>query len=69
MVRADEYRPVVTGSASVGGADLGPLSDFDRPGRFGFSEPPRRPSIVVVRPRLVDPTGRLDRLFERMGPG
>ena len=42
-----------TASASVDGVDLGPLAlRIDPPVRFGFSEPPRRPSMVWLRPLL-----------------
>jgi hypothetical protein len=61
--RADVHRRVVAGSASISGRDLGPLAPIDPPVRFGFSEPPRRPSIVTVRPLLHDPSGRLDRVI------
>lgn len=58
---ADEYRPVVAAEASVGGRDLGLLARRWTPARFGFSEPPRSPAMVRVRPVLADPTGGLDR--------
>lgn len=58
--RAEEYRRVAEAEARVRGADLGPLRPFDVPVRFGFSGPPRRPSIVRLRSLLVDPSGRLD---------
>ena len=57
--RARWYRPVVEGRASVEGRDLGRLGPIDPPVGFGFSEPPRRPSMVWVRPLLADPSGRL----------
>lgn len=60
--RADEYRPVVAASAALGGANLGRWRRFSVPAEFGFSEPPHRPSIVRVRPLLVDPSGRLDQV-------
>ncbi|MDQ6798184.1 MAG: hypothetical protein M3011_09245 [Actinomycetota bacterium] len=60
--RADQYRAVVEGRASLAGTDLGSLSRFSRPTGFGFSEPPRRPSVVRVRPLLIDPTGRLEKV-------
>ena len=50
--RADEYRPLVAAQATVDGADLGRMRSLDPPTRFGFSEPPRRPSVVKVRPLL-----------------
>jgi len=53
--RADRWSPVVTGSAAVDGIDLGPMGAVDPPCRFGFSEPPRRPSITAVRPLLEFP--------------
>lgn len=65
--RADRYRPLTEARAVVGGEDAGRLSRFTKPARFGFSEPPRRPSIVHVRPRLTDPSGRLGRVVARPG--
>jgi hypothetical protein len=53
--RADRWRPVVAGSAALDGVDLGPIGPVDPPCRFGFSEPPRRPSITEVRPLLEFP--------------
>jgi hypothetical protein len=53
--RADRWRPVADGSASIDGLDLGPLRPVDPPCRFGFSEPPTRPSITEVRPLLEFP--------------
>ncbi|MEJ7583524.1 MAG: hypothetical protein WKF43_05405 [Acidimicrobiales bacterium] len=63
--RADEWRPVRDGRASIAGRSLGALGPVEPPCRFGFSEPPRRPSIVAVRPLLEDPSGRLDRVLAR----
>jgi hypothetical protein len=57
--RADEYRRVVTGEARLAGRDLGRLRPFHEPAGFGFSEPPRHPSVVRVQPLLHDPSGRL----------
>ena len=51
--RAQMYRRVRTASGSVDGRDLGVLAPrIDPPVRFGFSEPPRRPSMVWLRPLL-----------------
>lgn len=58
--RTDAWRPVRSGSARVDGADLGPLAPVWPPVGFGFSEPPRRPSLAAVRPLLEDPSGVLD---------
>ena len=69
--RADAYRPVVAGTASVGGQDLGPMGPLDPPVGFGFSEPPRRPSMVSVRPLLEDRSGSLGAVLPppaRRGP-
>lgn len=50
--RADAYRRLVAATGSVDGRDLGAMAPVDPPARFGFSEPPRRPSWVEVRPLL-----------------
>ena len=55
--RARWYRPVVEATATLGGEDLGGLAPLDPPVGFGFSEPPRRPSMVWVQPLLHDPSG------------
>jgi len=60
--RADQYRRVVEGRATLAGDDLGALCGFGHPTGFGFSEPPRRPAVVRVRPLLVDPSGDLGRV-------
>jgi hypothetical protein len=57
--RADEYRRVVAAEVSWNGHDLGRLGRFHAPARFGFSEAPRIPAMVKVRPLLEDPSGRL----------
>ncbi len=61
--RARWYRPLVEAAASVEGRDLGGLSALEPPVGFGFSEPPRRPSMVWVRPLLHDPSGEIERLL------
>jgi hypothetical protein len=66
--RADVYRPLVRAAARLGGADLGAMARLSPPTGFGFSEPPRRPSIVAVRPLLEDPSGRLDAVVARSAP-
>lgn len=65
--QATTWRPVTTARATVGDEDLGPPAPIDPPCRFGFSEPPPRPSIVEVRPLLEDPSGALDDLVEAVG--
>lgn len=55
--RADVYRRVVAGAARVDGRDLGALAPLVPPVRFGFSEPPRRSSMVWLRPLLEYPDG------------
>jgi len=51
--RAKTYRRVLDATAEVDGRDLGALATrIDPPVRFGFSEPPRRPSMVWLRPLL-----------------
>lgn len=64
--RADEYRRVVAAEASLEGRDLGRARRFHEPARFGFSEPPRHPSMVGVRPLLNDPSGRLAKVVSRV---
>lgn len=61
--RAVGWRPVLTGAARLDGRALGPLGPLEPPLGVGFSEPPRRPSMVLVRPQLEDPTGRLDEVL------
>ncbi len=53
--RAVSFRRVVDGWASIDGRDLGPLGPIDPPAGFGFSEPPRFPSMVGVHPLLERP--------------
>ena len=60
--RADRYRRVVAARASLCGVDLGSVARFRSPAGFGFSEPPRWPSVVRVRPLLIDPSGDLARV-------
>lgn len=57
---ADEYRRVAAARASVAGRDLGRMETRWAAAGFGFSEPPRVPAVVRVRPVLEDPSGRLD---------
>jgi hypothetical protein len=56
--RAVSLRRVVAGWGSVDGRDLGRLGPIDPPAGFGFSEPPRFPSMVGVRPLLARPRPR-----------
>jgi hypothetical protein len=53
--RAVSFRRVVGGWASIDGRDLGRLGPVDPPAGFGFSEPPRFPSMVGVHPLLERP--------------
>ena len=53
--RAVSVRRIVAGWASVDGGDLGRLGPIDPPAGFGFSEPPRFPSMVGVEPLLEWP--------------
>lgn len=64
--RADWYRAVRHGRGALEGVDLGALRPVDPPLGVGFSEPPRRPAIVAVRPLLEDPSGRLDAVLQRL---
>jgi hypothetical protein len=66
--RADAYRPVIAGRASLCGRELGPVEPLDPPLGFGFSEPPRRPSMVSVRPLLEDRSGVLAAVLPPPGP-
>jgi hypothetical protein len=65
--RADGYRRVRTARGAWAGRDLGRLVPFPEPARFGFSEPPRRPAVVSVRPRLEDRSGHLAAVLGRRG--
>ena len=54
--QARACRFVPGASPRLGARALGPSAALDPPCGFGFSEPPRRPSIVEVRPTLrADP--------------
>jgi hypothetical protein len=50
--RARRFRPVRSGTAMLDGVSLGRLGPIAPACGFGFSEPPRRPAIVSVRPLL-----------------
>jgi hypothetical protein len=67
--RARWYRPIVEAEASVGGRDLGGLGPLDPRVGFGFSEPPRRPSAVWVRPLLHDPSSAVERALASPAAG
>lgn len=58
--RASAWRWLEMAEGERDGHDLGPMAPVEPPAGFGFSEPPRRPSITAVRPLLQDPTGQLD---------
>ena len=58
--RSVAWRPLRHASATIGGMDVGSPGPIDPPTRFGFSEPPRHPSMVHLSPMLRDPSGRLD---------
>jgi len=53
--RADAYQRVRAAQGSLDGVDLGTMASVSPPTRFGFSEPPKRPSWVAVRPLLIGP--------------
>jgi len=53
--QATAWRPVVSARATVAGRDLGGLALIAPPVRFGFSEPPRHPSLTQVTPLLRFP--------------
>jgi hypothetical protein len=53
--RADGYRRLASARAALDGVDLGAMAPVDPPCGFGFSEPPRRPSWVDVRPLVEGP--------------
>jgi hypothetical protein len=64
--QATEWRPLVSASATIDDESLGPMRPIDPPCGFGFSEPPRRPSLTVVRPLLEDPSGHLDTVLAEL---
>ena len=47
--QASGWRWVTDATAAIDGHDLGPMVGFSAPVGVGFSEPPRRPSVVTVR--------------------
>jgi hypothetical protein len=70
--QARSWRWVTAASGRLDGIDLGPVGRFERPCGFGFSDPPRRPAIVSVRPALSPPGGEPLEVVgpvERLGEG
>lgn len=65
--RADGWRRITSAALTVAGEGRGELVAFAPPAGFGFSEPPRTPTLTRVRPLLVDPSGALDRLVDELG--
>jgi hypothetical protein len=61
--QADVYRRMRFAEASIAGTSLGAWGPVDPPARVGFSEPPRRATMVNLHTRLEDPSGRLDELL------
>ncbi|MDQ3147691.1 MAG: hypothetical protein M3R01_12315 [Actinomycetota bacterium] len=66
--QALRWRPLTLASASVDGVDLGALGLLEPPLGVGFSEPPRSPSWVEVRPLLHDPGGTLSAIVSEARP-
>lgn len=62
--QADRIRRVVHANGMLDGSPLGVMTAVSPPLKVGFSEPPRRPSSVTIRPRLYDPSGKLDALVD-----
>jgi hypothetical protein len=60
--QAHGLRWIHSAAAELDGHDLGGSRPLHPPCRFGFSESPRRPSIVEVRPTLRVPEGWLDHI-------
>ena len=63
--RAVSIRRIMAGWGSLDGRDLGQLGPIDPPAGFGFSEPPRFPTMVGVHPLLEWPAARSE---GRSGP-
>lgn len=59
---------IVAADAWVGDQHLGRHGPPLPAVRFGFSEPPRWSALTEVRPRLEDPSGRLDRCLAELAP-
>ncbi len=66
LYRADRVQRIRTGWAVVAGQDLGSIGPPRPASKFGFSEPPPFASVTHVRPRLLDPSGRLDEVISRL---
>lgn len=64
--RASGWRWLETAAGSLRGQDLGAMAPVEPAAGFGFSEPPRRPSITAVRPLLEDPSGHLDEVLSSL---
>ncbi|MBK5224304.1 MAG: hypothetical protein JJE52_15805 [Acidimicrobiia bacterium] len=63
--RADGYRRLLAVDGTNGGVGMGPFGPLDPPLGVGFTDPPGHPSLVLVRPLLQDPSGRLDQIVSR----
>lgn len=63
--QASWWRPVREGRARVGGVELGAFGPVEPAVGVGFTEPPRRASMVELRTVLEDTTGRLAALLGR----
>lgn len=57
---------IVRAEARLDGVELGMLGAPLPSVRFGFSEPPRWPTLTEVAPRLEDPSGRLDDVLDAL---
>lgn len=53
--QASAWRWVVAGAAALDGRALGAPLPFDRGAKVGFSDPPKKPSIVSVRVAIEPP--------------
>jgi hypothetical protein len=64
--QADRVWRVAEATATLNATPLGTMTTVRPPLNVGFSEPPPWPSSVAVRPRLHDPSGRLDVIVDEL---
>lgn len=64
--QADRHTRITDATGTLDGGSLGRIHDLRPKLDVGFSEPPKKPSRVHVRPRIHDPKAKLDVLLAQL---